>query len=126
MGITTEDMVKGLPGKAMMAGVDWLGILDSFDPTSLEEKYINECARRNPYDTCYRWDTPSRPIEERVRHSQWAVQNERQELERCAARIEAEGLSPLTYKLARAALIKAIGEEGAAEYNRLNKNEIKS
>ena len=118
MGIKTEDFVKNLPGKEMMAGVDWIKILDSFDPTVLEEKYINECARRNPYDTCYRWDTPPRPIEERVRHSQWAVQNERQELERCAARIEEEGLSPLTYKLARAALIKAIGEKGAAEYNR--------
>lgn len=113
MGIKTADMIKGLPRKEMTAGVDWLVILDSFDPTLLEEKYINECARRNHYDTCYRWDTPPRPIEERVRHSQWAVQNERQELERCAARIEAEGLSPLTYKLARAALIKAIGSDHA-------------
>ena len=51
MGIKTEDMVKGLPGKEITAGVDWLGILDSFDPSRLEEKYINECARRNSYDT---------------------------------------------------------------------------
>ena len=110
--------MKNLPGKEMMTGADWIKILDPFDPTVLEEKYINECARRNPYDTCYRWDTPPRPIEERVRHSQWAVKNERQELEGCVRRIEEEGLSPLTYKLARAALIKAIGEKGAAEYNR--------
>ena len=65
MGIKTADMVKGLPGKEITADVDWLGILDSFEPSQLEEKYINECARRNSYDTCYRWDTPPRPIEER-------------------------------------------------------------
>ena len=29
-----------------------------------------------------------------------------------------EGLTPTTYKLARTALIKAIGEKGAGEYNR--------
>lgn len=118
MGIKTEDMVKGLPGKEITAGVDWLGILDSFDPTQLEEKYINECARRNSYDTCYRWDTPPRPIEERIRHSEWAVKSSRKDLENCVARIESEGLSHLNYKLARAALIKAIGDKGAAEYNR--------
>ena len=118
MGIKTEDMVRGLPGKEITADVDWLGILDSFDPSKLEERYINECARRNPYETCYRWDTPSRPIEERLRHSEWAVQNERKNLESCVNRIESEGLSSLTYKLARAALIRAIGEKGAAEYNR--------
>ena len=81
-------------------------------------KYINECARRNSYDTCYRWDTPPRPIEERIQHSQWAVKSSRKDLEKCVARIESEGLSHLTYKLARAALIKAIGDKGAAEYNR--------
>lgn len=118
MGIKTADMVKGLPGKEITADGDWLGILDSFDPSQLEEKYINECARRNSYDTCYRWDTPPRPIEERIRHSEWAVKSSRKDLENCVARIESEGLSHLNYKLARAALIKAIGDKGAAEYNR--------
>ena len=118
MGIKTEDFVPGLPGKEITADVDWLGILDSFDPTALPDRYINECARRNPYDTCYRWDTPSMPIEERIEYMQRSEKYERRQLEACAARIEAEGLSPLTYKLARAALIKAIGVKGAAEYNR--------
>ena len=117
MGVKTEDFVKNLPPKEVTEVIDWLEILDSFDPKTLEEKYINECARRNPYDTCYRWDTSPMPIEGRLRHSEWAVKNERQELERCVARIEEEGLSPLTYKLARSALIKAVGEKGAAEYN---------
>ena len=118
MGIKTEDFVRNIPPKEVTARIDWLGILDSFDAAVLEEKYINECARRNPYDTCYRWDTPSRPVEERLRHSEWIVKNDRKELENCVGRIENEGLSPLTYKLARGALIKAIGDKGAAEYNR--------
>ena len=39
-------------------------------------------------------------------------------MEECAERIRTEGMSPTAYKLARAALIKAIGEKGAGEYNR--------
>ena len=64
MGIKTEDMVKNLPPKEMTEGVDWIGILDSFDPAALSEHYLNECARRNPYYTCYGWDTPAMPVEE--------------------------------------------------------------
>ena len=56
MGIKTEDFVKNIPPKEVTEGVDWMGILDSFDPTLLDDKYINECARRNPYVTCYRWE----------------------------------------------------------------------
>lgn len=118
MGIKTEDFVRNIPPKEVTGDIDWIGILDAFDPTSLEQRYVNECARRNPYDTCYRWDTPSRPIEERLRHSEWALDRYRQELQSCVRRIESEGLSSQTYKLARGALIKAIGEKGAAEYNR--------
>ena len=118
MGIKTEQMVTYLPGKEITEGVDWLGILDSFDPAGLEEKYINECARRNPYDTCYKWESPAMPVEERIKSSESFVAYRRRELEECVRRIENEGLTPLTYKLARAALIKAIGEKGALEYNR--------
>lgn len=32
MGIKTEQMVDYLPPKEITEGVDWLGILDSFDP----------------------------------------------------------------------------------------------
>lgn len=42
MGIKTEDFVKNLPPKEITAGVDWLGILDGFDPTVLSDRYINE------------------------------------------------------------------------------------
>ncbi len=39
MGIKTEDFAKNLPPKEMTAGIDWLGILDSFDPAVLEGRY---------------------------------------------------------------------------------------
>ena len=35
MGIKTEDMVKNLPPKEPTEGIDWLGILDSFDIISI-------------------------------------------------------------------------------------------
>ena len=41
MGIKTEDMVKNLPPKEVTEGVDWMGILDSFDPAALSEHYLN-------------------------------------------------------------------------------------
>ncbi len=121
MGIKTEDFAKNIPPKEMTAGIDWLGILDSFDPTGLEDRYINECARRNSFDTCYKWEedgTAPEPIEERLSYSQNFASFDRRDLEGCVERIEKEGLSPVAYKNARAALIKAIGRKGAAEYNR--------
>ena len=118
MGIKTEDMVSYLPPKEITEGVDWLGILDSFDPSILYQRYIDECARRNPYDTCYRWDTPARPVAERLEHSDHFVKFRRRDLEDCVKRIETEGLSAVAYRNARAALIRAIGAKGAAEYNR--------
>ena len=116
MGIKTEDFVPGMPGKEMTEGIDWLGILDGFDPSGLEQKYLDECARRNPFDTCYQWETPARPVEERQKHLLFG--HERRRLESCVKRIRDEGLTPVGYKNARAALIKAIGEKGAMEYNR--------
>lgn len=118
MGIKTEQMVDYLPPKEITEGVDWLGILDSFDPGTLDQKYVNECARRNPYDTCYKWDTPARPVEERLKSSEIYAGFDRRKLEDWVDRIESEGLIALTYKNARAALIKAIGGKGAVEYNR--------
>lgn len=117
MGIKTEDMVKNLPPKEMTAGVDWLGIADSFDPTKLEQKYLNECARRNSYDTCYRWEPPLRPMEDRLSDSEFGIKIDRQNLEDWIHRIETEGLNPSLYKNARMALIRLLGSMGAHEYN---------
>ena len=117
MGIKTEDMVKNLPPKEMTEGVDWIGILDSFDPAALSEHYLNECARRNPYYTCYGWDTPAMPVEERIQHSEYHARFDRQDLEMYVERIKTEGLTPSLYKNARMTLIKAIGSKGAHFYN---------
>lgn len=115
MGIKTEDFVPGFPPKEMTEGVDWLGILDVFDPSVLEEKYLNECARRNPFTTCYKSEPPFRPVGERLRLAKFCVGSYRQDLELAVQRIEREGLSPIAYKNARAALVTAIGIKGAAE-----------
>ena len=120
MGIKTEDFVKNLPPKDKITpGVDWLGILDSFDPSTIGEKYLAECARRNPYDTCYGWDTPGRPVEERLKEAEGSYRLEKKELEKCVRRIETEGLTSTTYKQAHAALLRTIGLKGAVEYNRI-------
>jgi hypothetical protein len=97
--------------------VDWFGIVDSFDPKTLDRKFLDECARRNPYDTCYKWDTPSMPIEERLRHSESGIRFDRQSLEEWIQRIDTEGLNESLYKNARRVLIKLIGSMGAHEYN---------
>ncbi len=116
MGIKTEDMVRNLPPKEVTAGVDWLGIMDSFDPKTLNERFLNECARRNPYDTCYKWDTPKIPIDRRLKSSECGIRFDREALADWAKRIETEGLTPSLYKNARAALIRGIGSKGAHEY----------
>jgi hypothetical protein len=71
MGIKTEDFVKNLPQKEITEGVDWIRILDEFNPKDLEPKFINECARRNPYYTSYRWEQeglPPLPVDDRLKH----------------------------------------------------------
>lgn len=118
MGIKTEDFCKDIPPKEVTSDVDWLRILDEFDPNTLEQKYLNECARRNPYETCYRFDTPHSPVMERRKHAEFCDQISRRNLEFSVKRIETEGLTALTYKQARDALIKAVGIKGAVEYVR--------
>ncbi len=95
MGIKTEDFAKNIPPKEMTGGIDWIGILDSFDPAVLEDKYINECARRNPFETNYNWEEDGiapEPIEDRLSSSQAFASFERRDLESCVKRIEKEGL----------------------------------
>ena len=118
MGIKTEDFVKNLPPKTITAEVEWLRILDEFNPAVIAQRFLDECARRNPYETCYRWDTPYSPVDERLRHARFCEKQYRKNLVACVERIEREGLSELTYKNARLALITAIGIKGAAEYVR--------
>ena len=116
MGIKTEDFVPNMPGKEMTEGVDWLGILDGFDPSGLEQKYLDECARRNPYETCYKGEEPFRLVEERLRFAQFCISSYRRDLEYWVSRINNEGLAPNLYKNARRELIRNIGIKGAVEY----------
>lgn len=115
MGIKTEDFVKSLPPKEMTEGVNWLKVLDDFDPSTLEQKYLDECARRNPYETCYKEDPPFRPVAERLHFAEFCVGSYRRDLALAARRIEEEGLTPIAYKNARMELIRNIGIKGAAE-----------
>ena len=55
------------------------------------------------------------PVEERLHHAEFCFGSYRRDLEDCVSRIERDGLSPLTYKRARKALITAVGIKGAAE-----------
>ena len=44
MKIKMEDFVPELPGKRLSEDVDWLGVLDAFDPVTIDRKYPDECA----------------------------------------------------------------------------------
>lgn len=118
MGIKTEDFCKNIPPKELTLGIEWLRIFDDFDPAVLEQKYLNECARRYPYETCYKFETPHRPVADRLEESELSEKSYRRVLANCVSRIENEGLTPLTYKQARESLIMAIGMKGVAEYVR--------
>lgn len=118
MGIKTEDFFNKIPPKELTMGVEWLDILDSFNPSKLETKYVNECARRNPYYTSYMSETPVMPVEERLVHTESIIRFERKELMDYAERIETEGLTMSLYNNARRVLIKLIGTMGAYEYNK--------
>ena len=118
MGIKTEDMYSAIPPKEMTAGIDWLKILDDFDPSELDQKYIDECARRNPYETCYKWDVPSRPVEDRMKDLKSRASFHRKDLKHWADCIETEGLTPSLYNNTRRELIRNIGMKGAMEYLR--------
>ena len=40
MGIKTEDMYSAIPPKKMTAGVDWMKILDDFDPSEYMDSNV--------------------------------------------------------------------------------------
>ncbi len=127
MGIHTSDFIPNLPPKDLNSlteaeiavGFDWLGILDSFDPSQLEPRFLNECARRNPYYTCYDRDVdgiPHSPVEERLSYFEPCYRDMyRRELSDLANYIKEHGLNRINYNKARASLIKCIGMKGALE-----------
>ena len=116
MGIKTEEMLENLPPKEITYGVDWLGILESFDPSILDDKYINECARRNTHYTEYQWETPLSPVGDRISSMNRHYESAREDLERYVQRIQVEELTPALYKGTRQLLIAGIGVKGSKEY----------
>ena len=84
MSYSTKQMVPGFPGKEPVKGVDWLGIVERFDPASLEPRFMNEFIKRDPYSTCYKWEEqglPYSPVDERMRHLRFNEMLEQAELE---------------------------------------------
>ncbi len=116
MAIRTEKFVNNLPPREVTEGVDWLGILDGFDPSELEDIYLEECASRNIFSTEYGLEVPVNPIEKRLERAQWYVDVCRKNLQEVIDRIRKEGLSEKLYTMCRRKLITAIGAKGAAEY----------
>ena len=124
MSYSTEKLIPGLlPPKEETEGVDFLAILDSFDPSVLSEEQLNALAHRNPYHTGksvenefyllggQQYPVPSEPVEGRLRSAKYSMNYDRGELEK-----------KTTYKAKRTALIKAIGSKAAyyivnREYN---------
>lgn len=127
MAIATEKFVPNLPPRELSEVLDerlyskaisWLSILNSFDPSTLDPKYLTECVRRNPYASGEMDSdgTPPTPVSERIERANGDFSFTFRELEKCAKRIESEGLNTVTYKYARLALVQAIGAKGVLEY----------
>ena len=110
MEIKTSDFIPNLPPKdfnslseaEVAADFDWLRILDSFDPSQLEQRYLNECARLNPCYTCYGCEAdgiPHSPVASRLRYLESAVESSldngynHRVLKNCIKLIEREGLN---------------------------------
>lgn len=49
MAYSNEKIIQGYPGKEPVKGVKWFEILDSFNPKTLDQKYLDDFARRNQY-----------------------------------------------------------------------------
>ena len=123
MAYSNEKIITGYPGKDPVKGVNWLEILDAFDPKRIEQKYLDEFARRNQYETCYGWEKdgiPHSPVAERLDSMRTYFGFRRKELEQAVERYESEcaaGVDFTTaYKNCRIALSQAIGHKAAIEY----------
>ena len=123
MAYSNEKIVPNYPGKEPVKGVDWFGILDAFNPKTLEQKYLNDFARRNQYHTCYGWENdglPHSPVAERLKSMKTYLGFRRRELETAVERYEKECAEDadfrIAYKNCRNALSQAIGHKAALEY----------
>ena len=100
MAYSNEKIIQGYPGKEPIKGVKWFEVLDGFDPKTLEQKYLDDFARRNQYLTCYGWEKdglPNSPVAERLNSMKTYIGFRRRELE-TAVEVYGEVLGYITYE----------------------------
>ena len=125
MAVSTEKLIPGvLPPKEETEGIDFLDILDHFDPGKLSKDVLALFAKRNPYVTAcdseieyyaFRGNTylvPDVTAESRMRSACITMESDRDTLLEKIANYE-DG-RPNGYKNCRMALIKAIGSKVCA------------
>ena len=119
MSVSTEKLIPGLlpPKEGRLEDVDWKGIVERFDPSTLSEKALFELARRNPYETqagvkerLYNYDgkaypVPGDPVARRLSFVEFRFKREVEEM-----------MQRNTYKERRTALIAVIGVKAAVYY----------
>lgn len=122
MPVSTDKLIPGvLPPKEPQSGIDFVQILDSFDPSTLSRDVLDVLASRNPYLTAYGSEVqyyeykgvtrpvPDVPAESRLRTAGYHFEYDRDNLVNQSIRYEA-GV-PNAYKNCRRDLIKAIGSK---------------
>jgi len=125
MAVSTDKLIPDvLPPKDEQEGIDFIHILDAFDPSALSDKVLNAFASRDPYVTAYGSETgyyyyegvteevPDIPAESRLNTGRSVMRFDREELQKQTAAYEAGQAG--AYKKCRAALIKAIGSKTCA------------
>ena len=117
MAVSTDKLIPGvLPPKDEQEGIDFMHILDAFDPSALSDKVLDAFAARDPYVTAYGSETgyyyyegvteevPDIPAESRLNTGRSVMRFDREELQKQTAAYEAGQAG--AYKKCRAALIK--------------------
>ncbi len=125
MGISTDKLIPGvLPPKEEQMGIDFVQILDTFDPSDLTKEVLDVLARRDPFVTAYGSEAmyyeyegltslvPDIPSQERLRMGRIVMESDRDELISWEGKYR-DGI-PNAYKNCRRLLIKAIGSKTCA------------
>ena len=125
MSVSTDKLIPSvLPSKEEQAGVDFVKILDDFDPSVLSKDVLDVFAARNPIVTnfgseiqYYRYEgvvsvVPDYPVEMRVNAGRRGARYDREDLIYQVTKYE-QGLKN-AYKNCRRGLIKAIGSKVCA------------
>ncbi len=93
MSVSTDKLIPGvLPPKEEQSGIDFVKILDDFDPSGLSKEVLDVFAARNPFVTAYRQENPNywykgevriipdEPAEKRLSYGRRSAEYDREEL----------------------------------------------